>query len=124
MAPLRQRLDEFKRTSESGAPSLQREVVDTMHRIGHVFIIIGVAPIRFGGWWRRGHLGPFTDRAYAEMADDAGRPEIPVSVSRRGRGTSVVIGVEALPQGWRECCSISIQLRQEAASCHNTRLES
>ena len=53
MAPLQQRLDEFKRTFESGAPpyNARSEVIDTMHRIGHVFIMIGAAPSRFGGCW-------------------------------------------------------------------------
>jgi hypothetical protein len=53
MALLQQRLDEFKRTSESGAApyNARSEVIETMHRIGHVFIMIDAAPSRFGGCW-------------------------------------------------------------------------
>jgi hypothetical protein len=48
MAALQQRPDEFKRTSEPEAPpyNARSEVIDTMHRIGHVFIMIGAAPSR------------------------------------------------------------------------------
>jgi NhaA family Na+:H+ antiporter len=38
-------------------------------------------------------------------------------------GASIVVAIFYSGE-WRECCPISIQLRQEAASCHKTRLES
>jgi hypothetical protein len=90
------------------------EVINTMYRIGHVFIMARPRAISVDV----GDVDTscrFTDRVYAEMADEAGglRYRFLCPGACAGRQPSLVFGVEALPQGWRECCPISMQLRQE-----------
>jgi hypothetical protein len=99
------------------------EVINTMYRIGHVFIMARPRAISVDV----GDVDTscrFTDRVYAEMADEAGglRYRFLCPGACAGRQPSLLW--KHFRKGWRECCSISMQLRQEAASCHNTRLES